>query len=356
MPSTPSVPNYSKNKIKKAGQVLVNPKAFSDEEKQEAQEILSQWRACHAYPLNTFQATLRDKVRRGYKDPIVAQRLKRLPTIVDKLKRYPNMKLTTMQDIGGVRVVLKTVDDVYRLVEKYKNGKKFKHTLADQHDYIQEPRGEDGYRSVHLVYRYQNSYPGAEQYNGLKVEMQLRTRLQHSWATAVETMGTMLGQALKSRQGEQEWLNFFALVSAAFAHIEKTPLVPNYEHLSKEQTFRAVAKAETELQVLEKMQSYASALRQIGIQEDRTKWSYHLITLNTMDSFIEIKSYGRGELKKATDDYSAAEKDAISNPKLDSVLVSAGPLEELQKAYPNYFLNVSEFAMHVRRIIKVSES
>ena len=111
-----------------------------------------------------------------------------MPTIIDKLKRYPNMKLTTMQDIGGVRAILNSVEDVYSLVSEYRESKRFAHELVDQKDYIQSPRDEDCYRSIHLIYRYRNSQ--AKNYNGLRIELQIRTRLQHLWATAVETMGT----------------------------------------------------------------------------------------------------------------------------------------------------------------------
>jgi putative GTP pyrophosphokinase len=100
MPFSP-VPRESKNQINKAGQILVqdNP---SPEELEWARDLADRWRACHAYPINTFQATLRLKLKGLPEDSIAAQRLKRMPTIIDKLKRYPAMKLTTMQDIGGV--------------------------------------------------------------------------------------------------------------------------------------------------------------------------------------------------------------------------------------------------------------
>jgi len=96
----PPVPRESKNQINKAGQTLIE--ANSDTLAYlSARKLADKCRACHAYPINTFQATLRDKLRDYSDEPLVAQRLKRMPTIVDKLKRYPAMKLTTMQDIGG---------------------------------------------------------------------------------------------------------------------------------------------------------------------------------------------------------------------------------------------------------------
>jgi putative GTP pyrophosphokinase len=239
----PLVPTESKGQINKAGKVLLKG-ATSEEELEWAWDLVSRWRACHAYPINTFQATLRNKTS-GFADPIVAQRLKRMPTIINKLDRYPAMQLTTMQDIGGVRAVVSTVEDAEKLAEDYRTNKNFLHELIDQKNYIANPRSEDGYRSVHLIYRYKNERnPG---YDGLRLEMQIRSRLQHKWATAVETMGTFLGQALKSRQGDKEWIDFFAIISSAFAHSEDRPLVPRFSHLSKGDTFKAVTDVRRQL-------------------------------------------------------------------------------------------------------------
>ena len=217
-----SVPRESKTQINKAGEVLAHavaqPLPISenlDGALDGALDIVDRWRACHAYPINTFQATLRTKLRRYPGDPIAAQRLKRMPTIVDKLIRHPAMKLTTMQDIGGVRAILESTNDVYKLANSYRDSKRLAHELTDEKDYILNPRDEDGYRSIHLIYKYRNRR--TQEYDGLRIELQIRTRLQHIWATAVESMGTFLGQALKSRQGDQEWLDFFALISSAFA-------------------------------------------------------------------------------------------------------------------------------------------
>lgn len=88
------------------------------------------------------------------------------------------------------------------------------------------PTGEhvDGYRRIHLIYRYHNDK--VPHYNGLQLELQLRTRLQHAWATAVETMGTFLGLALKSGQGEDQWRSFFEVAGAGIALLENSPAVP----------------------------------------------------------------------------------------------------------------------------------
>lgn len=342
----PSVPSESKTRINRAGQILVSD-GTGAAGYDRARDLANRWRACHAYPINTFQATLRAKVR-GFSDPIVAQRLKRMSTIIDKLRRYPAMQLTTMQDIAGVRAVLGSVVDVYRLAEEYKTNSRFAHELVDEKDYIQNPRSEDGYRSIHLIYKYKNSRN--PQYNDLRVEVQIRTRLQHTWATAVETMGTLLGQALKSRQGDQEWLDFFAVTSSAFAYIERTPAIPRYSHLSRQDTSQAVARAEREIDALDKMRAFSVAAEHIAKRSKAS--SYHLIVLDSLERRVTVTAYDRGGFERAMADYSGYERQAAEGMKIEPVLVSAGPIDKLRRAYPNFFLDIGDFVRWVARIVR----
>ena len=347
MPFSP-VPSESKKSINRAGQILVGDNTDAAE-RDYAWGLANRWRACHAYPINTFQATLRTKLREFSGDPIVAQRLKRMPTIIDKLKRYPAMQLTTMQDIGGVRAVLGSVDDVYRLAKEYKTNSRFAHELIDEKDYIQNPRSEDGYRSIHLIYKYKNIRN--PQYDGLRVEVQIRTRLQHIWATAVETMGTFLGQALKSRQGDQEWIDFFAITSSAFAHREETPVIPRYSHLSRQETSLAVARADKELGALQKMTAFSAVVNFIAKESKR--WSYHLIVLNSLERSVRVMAYDREGFEQAMTDYSRYEKEAAEGKKIEPVLVSAGPIDQLRRAYPNFFLDIGDFVRLVSEIVNL---
>ncbi len=342
------IPEESKNQINKAGQILVkdNP---TKEELIWARDLADRWRACHAYPINTFNSTLRDKLRDD-SDHIVAQRLKRMPTIIDKLKRYPTMQLTTMQDIGGLRAVLGSVYDVYMLAEEYRKNTRFKHELIDEKDYIHKSRSEDGYRSLHLIYKYKNKRNPA--YDGLRLELQIRTKLQHTWATAVETMGTFLGQALKSRQGDQEWLDFFAITSSAFAYMENSNPVPRFKDLSQEETFSAVAKAEANIDALDKMRGFSVAVNQIVKGRGKGKsWSYHLIILNSLQKTVQLIPYDRESFKEAMIVYSRVEAEAAKGKKIEPVLVSAGPIDELRKAYPNFFLDIRDFMRIVHEIV-----
>ncbi len=339
------VPEESKSQINKAREVLVQGNLFS-EEYQVALELVNRWRACHAYPINTFQATLRTKTGNCIGSVLVAQRLKRMPTIIDKLSRFPNMQITTMQDIAGIRGIFDELADIETIVSKYVENKNFPHELVGNYNYIQNPRDIDGYRSHHLVYKYYNRHK--PMYDGLRVEIQLRTKLQHIWATAVETMGTFLGQALKSKQGEKEWLDFFALVSSAFSFLENTPQVPRFAHLSKRETIEKVAKMEKELDAIEKMKNFSTVVSEINTNKSYT---YHLLVLNSLKHSIDVYTYDRDNFEKAMADYAKFEDEASKGSKLEPVLVSAGPMENLRKAYPNLFLDITEFEQALMSLI-----
>lgn len=128
---------YSKNRVNQAGITLCTSRVIDEIIK--AIELLDNWRACHGYPINTFQATLRNKLDRITDAYLVAQRLKRFPSIIAKLNRFPKMKLSRMQDIGGLRAVVGTVQDAEELRKSYLNSR-FKHQLVTEKDYMQFPK------------------------------------------------------------------------------------------------------------------------------------------------------------------------------------------------------------------------
>ena len=131
------------------------------------------------------------------------------------------MNLARMQDLGGCRAVVSDIAEVESLVESFLSSR-HKHRLVRQDDYIQHPK-PSGYRGRHLIYAYRSDR--TETWNNLAIEVQIRTRLQHAWATAVETVGLFTNQALKSSIGESQWLRFFQVMSSVIALQERQPTV-----------------------------------------------------------------------------------------------------------------------------------
>lgn len=329
---------YPNTKVKEAGEILCYPEKHTKEELENAQNILTYWRTIHASMFNTFQSTLRDKLKRlGYSNFIIAQRLKRVKAIVTKLARFQKMKLSTMQDIAGLRAIVKNIEQVRALEKSYINSN-FKHELKNFKDYISNP-ADSGYRGIHLIYEYKNlNLPEA---SGLRIELQIRTKLQHAWATAVETMGTFLDQPLKSGQGQEVWLEYFSLVSAGFAILEKSTIPLQYQLLSNKDIFQKIVNESNKLEVNSILRGYTVAVEHIVNSKINSK--YNLIILNLDKRVLNIKNYSAKQLQQANVDYTNIEREINNGANLQAVLVSTGSIESLRRAYPSYFFDTHGF-------------
>lgn len=108
-----SEPLFDVQAVNRAGKVLARSAAEDIENwsvdewtaYEEAIAVVNNWRSSHSYPLNTFQVNLRNVGRKFEKDVLIAQRIKRLSSIRHKLDRFPNMRLSQMQDLGGCRAI-----------------------------------------------------------------------------------------------------------------------------------------------------------------------------------------------------------------------------------------------------------
>jgi hypothetical protein len=336
-----AVPQHSRSRVDAAGKTLVAALA-SEDAREEAQRITNNWRSSHSFPLNTFQIGLRRRATLVDANAIIAQRIKRMSSIEQKLARFPTMKLSQMQDLGGCRAIVKSVRSVDQLVRAYRESD-IKHHLHQVDDYIRAPK-ESGYRGIHLMYRYVSDKTAT--YTGLKIEMQLRSSLQHAWATAVETVGTFIRQALKSSQGEEEWLRFFALMGSAIALREKTPLVPGtpQNKVALKQELRAFA---TGLQVEPRLKAYGAALQTLE-QPGAEDAKFFLLALDPGAHTVSIDGFKANELETATNAYLDKERALASRAGAEAVLVSVESLASLRRAYPNYFLDTGVFISAVK--------
>lgn len=328
---------YSKSALNKAGAALID-ETSSETDQDQAKDILDNWRACHAASLNSFQASLRARLKNS--DSLISQRLKRTPSIISKLRRNPAMSLARMQDIGGIRIIANNMTDVRSLERIYKKNTPAFSLVGDGKDYINTPK-HSGYRSIHQIYKCKN---------GFSIELQIRTKIQHAWATAVETMGTFLNLSLKSSEGPEEWLEFFSLASSAFAVLESTPRIQKYENLSDQETFELMLKKEKDLDVLSKLSGFRVAAK--NIIDDKKKGKYHLITLDLDRRMANIKSYKAKDILQANIDYSEREREISLGKNIQAVLVASESIKSLKKAYPSYFLDSENFSNHIKSIKK----
>lgn len=332
------VVEYSRSKIINAGRVIRQDNKDSVEYR-EAISIVDNWRAAHSFPLHIIYMHLR-RICIG-SDVIVAERLKRLDSIVKKIIREKSMNLWTMQDLGGCRVIVQSISDVYSYALKYENSRK-RHIKKKEYDYIKNPK-ISGYRSLHVVYEYHSDRVDTYNQNML-IEIQYRTHLQHLWATAVEAMGLFTKNSIKSGNGSDEVKRFFVLISALFAYTEKQPLPPNVSD--------NINNIITELQLIDSKCNYLAFLSGIRIaveykKEIKNDDGYCILILNYATRRLQIKQFKSSEVDDANKVYSAIEN-MRSSLKIDAVLVRVTSFKELKKAYPNYFNDIGEFVDKVK--------
>lgn len=301
-------------------------------------EIINNWRGSHGYPLNTFQVNLRNTCRRFEQTALIAQRIKRLSSIRHKLDRFRNMKLSQMQDLGGCRAILAHAANVSKVVNYYLKDSGIKHGLASIDDYIRNPK-PSGYRGIHLVYRYFSDKKKA-MYNGHKIEMQLRSKYQHAWATAVETAGMFSGQALKSSMGSQEWKRFFSLMGSAIAIREGAPLVPETPTKPID-LLGEIESYANKLKVADRLREYGKALHAISTASPDAY--YFLLKLDPREGKLSVAGFRFDEAELAESKYAEAEVLAKDKAETDAVLVSVDSVNALSKAYPNYFADTRLF-------------
>ena len=329
----------SLDEIDNAGRTLIR-KQSKPSEVEDAIGVINEWRMAHAFPLNTLQMRLRLKVASiDRKKPFVSQRIKRLPAIDSKLRRLKNVCLSDMQDLGGCRAVVASTGRVARLADSFRSGR-IRHRLERERNYVESPTA-DGYRSLHLIYQYYSDRN--PQYDGQRIEVQLRSRLQHAWATAVETVDSFTAQGLKVNLGRPDYARFFALMGTWIAQRESTPPVPN--------TPNSVAELVSELRELSLQLNIVDRLRAFRASAPRLQQNtrrYHVLALDLQKRKVRVRSYN--ELSQASSVYAQLENEYRLDLGKDVLLASVHGAS-MRRAYPNYFADTGIFIREVTRAL-----
>ena len=312
----------SNSKIDKIGEALKESSELSGTNYQE----LLKWR-------NSFEPTLdyyfnKLKTRVDEKDRAsLARRLKRIESIQIKLKRFKSMRLSTLQDIAGVRCVLKDVEELDATYELLR-GLKTKHILKRLDDYQSKPK-EDGYRGIHLVYQSEKSK---------MIEIQLRTELQHTWATAVEIYGELQNTSFKTGGGDKLWREFFQLLSSVFAYKEQR--IPLIQHLglTEKQIKRKLIALMDRLSVIERLNASTNNLDVIVEKYNSSgkAGKYALLELDLLGNQTRIEIFNKKDVAKAIEIYTYKE---LTSKDTNIVFVNIEDLENIRKSYPNYFMD-----------------
>lgn len=293
-------------------------------------EALQAYRQTFKEPISRVFNFVLTAARKIDRQSIVTYRIKRIDTIVEKLRRFKDnehggMNLSRMGDIAGCRCIMSVPDEkkLYQLRDV---------VLAEYgahcriNDYLETPRSS-GYKSLHIYVK--------DPLTQKTVEIQIRNRHHHNWATLVEIVDILFGTKQKERGAAGKLGRFLFLYS-------------NVKHLSKEE-FSEMMDLERKMRVFKKMsdlltKNYLNIRRQWVEQNNRG----HYFVITASKSGSEILSFA--SFKEAESVYYEKYR---ANRESNIVLtcLKSPDFEQITMAYSNYILAMHEFFNDYREAV-----
>lgn len=170
-------------------------------------EDIEIFRAGFESPLSQLVLELEEIVKSHSFDFPVANRPKQINRIGKKLLLQPKMRLSQMDDLGGCRIVATSPENVALLAGSIRE----RFEVHSESDYRLNPRSS-GYRALHIIVKFQNH----------KIEVQLRTVRQHTWAELVETLDKRYPIQLKDEDGPIVLRKWLLAASNSFSELDMT--------------------------------------------------------------------------------------------------------------------------------------
>ena len=334
--------------IRKIGEKLREGIELTEEEKLE----FDNFREAHNIIIKLFTIELK-KVNFS-QHHLTASRNKRIETIISKLCRPEKPKLDRIHDIAGTRIIfenIKSLEDYIDILENTElvNFKEKINEDKNRYNYIKNPKS-DGYRSIHKVFYYSSNIPystlNEKRFNleNKKIELQLRTRLQHIWATTVEIYDIINKSNIKTgthnKLETKEGL-FFKKCSLVFEGIESNDVEKIKININEIFRDKDLVEIYNRLKGIKNIKNIQLP-KTLGSDEvfilitDLNKGKTTFFTTDPIekndkqDTFLINASYRRLEEKNTKGEYIL-------------LLLTLGDIKKLKNVYPNYFLNTNKF-------------
>lgn len=294
-------------------------RAEYDELKENTLIELQEYRTSHKDTIARVFNVLCNINRKNKKDYIVTYRIKRFESIIGKLYRFPKMQFSRMWDIGGCRCIVSTNEEVYELKALIEKNPFL--TIRKEYDYIKSPQPE-GYKSLHLFISLID--------DNKVIELQIRNKEDHNWATLVEITDLLFDAKLKEFGKNKDLLRFHFLLSKRFdltidEKKEISKIIKKYKYFEK------LSDVFT--------RNYIQIRKQWLEIESKHNHNYFLIETKK-DEVPKITTYKKFE--EAEDNYFRIYK----NNQTANVVLTHLPkpnYEQISIAYSNYILTFHSF-------------
>jgi hypothetical protein len=323
---------YSRTRIDKAGEKLAKEIYKNTDDYVDSEIIFDEYRGMFIEPLTETTIKLHSWLKDFGTDFYIAQRLKRKPQILRKLKRF-SIRLSQLQDIGGIRIIFNDnnlIDQfVIFLKEKILKGRYFE--IVKAKDYRETGRDDSGYRALHLILSRKS----------VVIELQLRSQIQHNWAERIERTSVIYGYYLKELDGDIIVLDYFKLLSNIFHEIEsgRKPTNEMIEHLEKRRF-----ECESIILNSDKKNIFNSFVNETFIKsmisrESGLKGFFHnwMIVFNWKKGKFENWQIVEGKSDKVIELYVDLEKKYTADAGYEVVMIGSSDVSTIRKTHSHYF-------------------
>lgn len=173
----------SREQIRRLGERLASAEGPSDDDLHLLEELV----ACHMRALELARPRLDGLDEIVHPAPLhITHRPKTTQTIIEKLRRERGMSLARVQDLAGIRVVAAvTFEDQDRLAAEI--ARRFPADPRPPQTVDRRASPSHGYRAVHIIVSL----------DGVSIEVQVRTYLQHLWADLMERLADHFGRQIR---------------------------------------------------------------------------------------------------------------------------------------------------------------
>ena len=245
-----------------------------------------------------------------------------------------------MHDIAGCRVIFDDIEDLLKFRADFHNARfqhKRRRAKDDPWNYLTQPKS-DGYRGVHDVYEYDVRSDSGRAWNGLNIEIQYRTLVQHAWATAVEVAGLLTTHKPKLGQGSQEFIEFFRVASEILArHFESnTAALPDWSY---PQLWSRLDELEHGARIIQMFRRVNAKFVHINFRKNNILIFPYVDTSAENESELVIMTFNK--VSRAIDKYNTLESEFAG--RADVVLVRADSFDNMRVTFRNYFADTSDF-------------
>jgi hypothetical protein len=173
----------SREQINKLGKRLASGGGVSDDDLRALEELT----VSHLTALELARPRVNGlAVDTGTAPLHITHRAKTTQTIIEKLRREQGMALARVQDLAGIRIVgAMRFDEQDMLAEEI--ARRFPADPREARTVNRRANPSHGYQAVHVIVSL----------DGITIEVQVRTLLQHVWADLMERLADRLGRQIR---------------------------------------------------------------------------------------------------------------------------------------------------------------